>query len=79
MRFDTFMENGTDITPYYDSLLGKLIVYSRNREGAIRKIRAYLCELVVDGIDTNIEEQLSILSDPRFTSGHYDTDFMESR
>lgn len=79
VRFDTFMENGTDITPYYDSLLGKLIVYSRNREGAIRKIRAYLCELVVDGIDTNIEEQLSILSDPRFTSGHYDTDFMESR
>ncbi len=79
VRFDTFMENGTDITPYYDSLLGKLIVYSRNREGAIRKIRAYLCELVVDGIDTNLEEQLSILSDPRFTSGHYDTDFMESR
>lgn len=79
VRFDTFMENGTDITPYYDSLLGKLIVYSRNREGAIRKIRAYLCELVVDGVDTNIEEQLSILSDPRFTSGHYDTDFMETK
>ena len=77
VRFDTFMENGTDITPYYDSLLGKLIVYSRNREGAIRKLRAYLCELVVDGIDTNIEEQLSIIGDPRFTSGHYDTDFME--
>ena len=77
VRFDTFMENGTDITPYYDSLLGKLIVYSRNREGAIRKLRTYLCELVVDGIDTNIEEQLSIIGDPRFTSGHYDTDFME--
>lgn len=79
VRFDTFLENGTDITPYYDSLLGKMIVYSRNREGAIRKIRAYLCELLVDGVDTNIEEQLSIIGDPRFTSGHYDTDFMETK
>ncbi len=79
VRFDTFLENGTDITPYYDSLLGKMIVYSRNREGAIRKIRAYLCELLIDGVKSNIEEQLSIISDPRFTSGHYDTDFMENR
>ena len=79
VRFDTFLENGTDITPYYDSLLGKLIVYSRNREGAIRKIRAYLCELLIDGVNTNIEEQLSIIADPRFTTGHYDTDFMESK
>lgn len=79
VRFDTFLENGTDISPYYDYLLGKLIVYSRNREGAIRKMRAYLCELLIDGVDTNIEEQLSIIGDPRFTSGHYDTDFMETR
>ena len=79
VRFDTFIDNGTDIPPYYDSLLGKLIVYSRNREGAIRKMRAYLCELLVDGVKTNIEEQLSIISDPRFTAGHYDTDFMENR
>ena len=35
--------------------------------------------LLIDGVDTNIEEQLSIIGDPRFTSGHYDTDFMETR
>ena len=75
VRFDTFLEDGTDITPYYDSLLGKLIVYSRNREGAVRKLRAYLCELVVEDVATNMAQQLEIISDPRFTSGHYDTGF----
>ena len=43
------------------------------------KIRAALCELVIDGIDTNIEEQLSIVSDERFTSGKYDLTFMGNR
>lgn len=79
VRFDTCLIDGTVVSPYYDPLLGKLIVYSGDREEAIRKIRASLCELVIDGIPTNIEEQLRIVEDDRFTSGSYDLTFMDNR
>ena len=79
VRFDTCLIEGTQITPYYDSLLGKLIVYAHTREESLRKIRASLCELVIQGIHTNIEEQLSIVADDRFVSGEYDLTFMGSR
>ena len=76
VRFDTCLIEGTTISPYYDSLLGKLIVYAKTREEALRKLRASLCELVIDGIDTNLKEQLRIVEDDRFTSGEYDLTFM---
>lgn len=79
VRFDTCLIEGTVVSPYYDSLLGKLVVYAKTREEALRKMRASLCELVVDGIPTNIEEQLSIVEDDRFTSGNYDLTFMGNR
>ena len=66
---------GTSVSPYYDSLLGKLIVYAKTREETLRKMRAALCELVIDGIPTNIKEQLQIVEDERFTSGNYDLTF----
>ncbi len=72
VRFDTYLVQGVEISPYYDSLLGKLIVCATTREEAVRKMRAALCELVIDGIPTNIEEQLRIVSDERFMSGNYD-------
>lgn len=76
VRFDTCLIEGTMVTPYYDSLLGKLIVYAKTREETLRKLRAALCELVIEGIPTNIEEQLRIVADDRFTSGDYDLTFM---
>ena len=79
VRFDTCLVEGTVVTPYYDSLLGKLIVYAKTREETLRKLRAALCELVIDGIPTNVEEQLRIVSDKRFASGDYDLTFMGSR
>ena len=79
VRFDTCLIEGTEVSPYYDSLLGKLIVYAKTREEALRKMRASLCELVIDGIPTNIEEQLRIVEDERFTSGNYDLTFMGNR
>ncbi|MBQ9112383.1 MAG: acetyl-CoA carboxylase biotin carboxylase subunit [Clostridia bacterium] len=79
VRFDTCLVEGTAVSPYYDSLLGKLIVHAKTREEALRKLRAALCELVVDGIPTNTEEQLRIVSDARFSSGDYDLTFMGSR
>ncbi len=79
VRFDTALVVGTVVTPYYDSLLGKLIVYAKTREEALRKMRAALCELVIDGIPSNIEEQLKIVEDERFVSGNYDLTFMGNR
>ncbi len=79
VRFDTGLIEGTVVSPYYDSLLGKLIVYAKTREESLRKMRASLCELVIDGIPTNIEEQLRIVEDERFTSGEYDLTFMGNR
>ena len=79
MRFDTCLIAGTVVSPYYDSLLGKLIVYARSREETLRKMRAALCELVIDGIPTNIEEQLRIVEDERFITGAYDLTFMGNR
>ena len=79
LRFDTCLMEGTQVTPYYDSLLGKLIVYAKTREEALRKLRAALCELVIRGIPTNIEEQLRIIADDRFLYGEYDLTFMGSR
>ncbi len=79
VRFDTCLIAGTVVSPYYDSLLGKLIVYAKTREETLRKMRAALCELVIDGLPTNIEEQLRIVEDERFTSGNYDLTFMGNR
>ena len=79
VRFDTCLIEGTAVSPYYDSLLGKLVVYAKPREEALRKLRAALCELVIRGIPTNIEEQLRIVEDERFTSGNYDLTFMGNR
>lgn len=77
MRFDSFVYQGYRVPPFYDSMIGKLIVKANTREEAIRKMKASLCELVVEGIPTNGDLQLEILSDPRFEEGDYYTDFME--
>ena len=79
VRFDTSLMEGTAVSPYYDSLLGKLVVYAKTREETLRKLRAALCELVIEGIPTNIEQQLAIIADDRFTSGDYDLTFLGSR
>ncbi len=76
-RFDSALYVGASVPPFYDSLLGKLIVCSPTREEAIRKMRSALGELVVEGVEENSELQLDILSDPRFERGNYHTDFME--
>lgn len=79
VRFDTYLVQGVSISPFYDPLIGKLIVHAGTREEAMRKMRAALCELVIEGIDTNIDEQLEIVSDERFMSGDYDLTIIENR
>ena len=79
VRFDTFLYQGYEMLPYYDSMMGKLIVYAKTREEAIRKMKSALCELVVEGVPNNLDEQLEIISDPAFLAGDYHTDFMAKR
>ena len=79
VRFDGGVVPGTRISPYYDSLIGKLIAYASTREEAVRKIKSALCEILFNGIETNILEQLEIVNDPAFSSGDYDLTLMEGR
>jgi len=78
VRFDTLLYQGYTIPPYYDSMVGKLIVHSKTRELTIRKMKAALCELVIEGIDHTSQILLDILSHPLFVKGDYYTDFMEN-
>ena len=77
VRFDTSLVAEAAVTPYYDPLLGKLIVYAGTREEPLRKLKAALCELVIDGVPTDLEEQLLRPDDPRFLAGTYNLTFME--
>lgn len=73
VHFDTALVQDCLIVPFYDSMIGKLIVYAKTREDAIRKMEAALCEMVIHGIQTNIEDQLRLVRNPRFQKGEYDT------
>ncbi len=79
VRFDTALYQDYVVPPFYDSMIGKLIVHAPTREEAIRKMQAALCELVIEGVDHNSELQMEILSDEDFSAGNYYTDFMAKR
>ncbi len=77
VRFDTALSQDYVIPPFYDSMIGKVIVQGRTRELAIRKMKMALCELNVRGVKVNRDLMVDILSDKEFTDGTYTTDFME--
>ncbi len=79
VRFDTAIYQDYTVPPYYDSMVGKLIVQARSRELAIRKMKMALSELTINGIKHNRDLHIDILSDPAFVSGEYTTGFMEER
>ena len=79
VRFDTFLYQGYEVPPFYDSMLGKMIVFSSTREEAIRKMQSALCELVIGGLPNNIENQIDIIRDPVFQSGDYYTKKKKNR
>lgn len=78
VHFDTALMQGLEIVPYYDSMLGKLIVHAPTREEAIRKMEASLCEMVIVGVETNVEEQLKLVRSKAFHEGEYDTLILNS-
>lgn len=77
VRIDSAAFSGWTVSPFYDSMFGKLIVWGRDRNEAIAKMRAALDEMVVEGIATNIEFQKALVSDPLFISGELSTNFIE--
>ena len=76
VRFDSFIYPNYHIPPYYDSMLGKLIVVAPTRREAIRKMRVALEQLFIEGVQTNIEYQYMIIHHPEFIKGKYDTSFI---
>ena len=76
IRIDGAVYQGYTITPYYDSMISKLIAHGSDREDAINKMRWALSEFIVEGVDTNIDFQLEIIRNADFKAGKYDIGFL---
>jgi acetyl-CoA carboxylase biotin carboxylase subunit len=77
VRFDTFIEEGYTVPPFYDSLLAKLVVWDEDRPGAIARALRALGELVVQGVPTTRQLATQILRSEQFATGRYSTSFLE--
>ncbi len=77
VRVDSFVYQQYKVLPYYDSMIGKIIVHAKTREEAIQKMACALQECIIAGIHTNLVFQRKILLHPRFKSAEYDTKFLE--
>ena len=77
VRFDSHLYQGYKLPMYYDSMIGKLIVWAADRNEAIAKMKSALMELIIDGVDTNIYYQYDLLRSQEFKSGNYDTGTIE--
>ena len=77
IRIDAAIYSGYTIPPYYDSMVAKLIVWAKNRNEAIRKMQSALGEIIIEGIDTNVDYQYEILNHPDYLSGDIDIEFIE--
>ena len=77
VRVDSAVYSGFRISPFYDSMLAKLIVHDDTRENAIRKMQSALGELVIDGVTTNLDFQYEILEQEAFRKGDFTTGWLE--
>ena len=76
IRIDGAVYQGYTITPFYDSMISKLIAHGSDREDAINKMRWALSEFIVEGVDTNIDFQLEMIKNADFKAGKYDIGFL---
>lgn len=79
VRFDSAIYGGYRIPPYYDSMVGKLIVHGRNRDECIRRMRRALSETVVEGVKTTLSLHSWILEQEEFLSGEYSIHWLEKK
>ena len=77
VRVDTAAFDGYEISPYYDSMIAKIIVHGRDRTEAIAKMRTALEEMVVVGVKTNLDFQYAIMENETFAAGAADTSFID--
>ena len=78
MRIDTALYPGSKITPFYDSMVAKVIALGHDRDEAIEKIKRLLSEMVIMGVKTNQKFHLAILNDPGFKQGDFSTVYLEN-
>jgi acetyl-CoA carboxylase biotin carboxylase subunit len=78
VRVDTGLYTGYKIPSEYDSMIAKVIVHAQNREAAIQKMRSALDEMVIMGVETNLDFQYQIMRNPIFCEGKADTGFIEN-
>lgn len=78
VRVDTHIYNDYKVPANYDSMLMKLIVHGKDRQEAIAKMRSALGELIIEGIDTNLDFQFEILCHPAYEDGDTDTHFIQT-
>ena len=74
---DSALYDGYVIPPYYDSLIGKLIVHGRDRPEALARLQRALGELIVDGIDTTVPLFTALLQEPDIQAGNYSIHWLE--
>ncbi|CAM3242692.1 acetyl-CoA carboxylase biotin carboxylase subunit [Vagococcus fessus] len=79
LRVESAMYSGCDISPYYDSMIAKIITHGETKLEAISKMQRALSELNVEGIATNKQFQLDLIADSAILEGHYDTSFLEEK
>ena len=77
MRLDSGVYEGFQVSPYYDSLIGKLVAWDGTRAAAILRMRRALDEYRIMGIKTTIPFHQELMNDPRFIAGQFDTTFVE--
>ncbi len=79
VRIDTAVYQGYEISPYYDSMIAKVIVKGRDRAEAIQKMKVALSEFLIEGITTNVDFQLNLLRDQDFEKGDFDIGFLNRK
>jgi len=77
VRIETFAHSDCVVSPYYDSMIAKIIVHGRDRPEAIARMKRTLEMTVIEGIKTTIPLHLRVLADPEFVAGKLSTSFME--
>tara|TARA_B100000678_G_scaffold278594_1_gene273496 strand:+ start:66 stop:1415 length:1350 start_codon:yes stop_codon:yes gene_type:complete len=77
VRVDSGLYAGYSVPPYYDSMIAKLIVYGRTREGCIMRLKRALEEMVVEGVKTNIPLHQALLKEPDILNGDYSIKWLE--
>jgi urea carboxylase len=76
VRCDTWVDVGTEVTPYYDSLLAKIIVHDERREEAVDRLTRALTETMFAGVETNLHYLRQVVSEPEFRAGGFSTSFL---